>query len=357
LDTPKLSICLPNLNAGSFLAERFATIFAQSFTDWELIVYDSYSDDGSWDLIQEYAASEPRMRIFQGPREGIYPAWNFCLNQARGEYVYIAPSDDTASPELLARLVQPLEASPTLDIAMSDYQLIGEFGEPIESPIDEEKRAFYGEWINVPSVRAGITEFLLAASFGGPMWVTITSILMRRSLLQRTGLFSAAFGSAGDYAWALKAYLHTDIAFVPGRLATWRIHPKQATQRVPSYVYTQQTLRCIESAFSPPAVPSQSTFTSHWREKATRRWRDRFAADFSLFRDAALQHPPAFARNLVLALRTNPALVFDYALRGFPPRVGSGDEGGATGAARALIEELAAPWPPTARNGVAVPQI
>ena len=73
--TPRVSICVPNLGTRPFLPERFETIFNQTFTDWELIVYDSYSDDGSWEYIQELAAREPRMRISQGPREGTPDSW------------------------------------------------------------------------------------------------------------------------------------------------------------------------------------------------------------------------------------------------------------------------------------------
>ena len=68
--SPTVSICVPNLNTRPFLRERFHTILDQTFQDWELLVYDSYSDDGAWEYICEIAAREPRMRAWQGPREG-----------------------------------------------------------------------------------------------------------------------------------------------------------------------------------------------------------------------------------------------------------------------------------------------
>jgi glycosyltransferase involved in cell wall biosynthesis len=76
---PKVSICLPNLNNMRFLPERLESIFQQSFTDWELVVVDNYSDDGAWRYFVEEAAKERRMRISQAPREGIYGNWNNCL--------------------------------------------------------------------------------------------------------------------------------------------------------------------------------------------------------------------------------------------------------------------------------------
>src|SRR5438477_9294469 len=102
---PKVSICVPNLNTRPYLPERFETIFNQTFQDWELIVCDSYSDDGSWEYIQELAAREPRMRISQTPRKGVFAGFNDCIQLARGEHVYIATSDDTMSPDFLEEMV------------------------------------------------------------------------------------------------------------------------------------------------------------------------------------------------------------------------------------------------------------
>src|SRR5215470_560971 len=106
---PLVSICVPNLNTLRFLEERFDTIFNQTFHDWELFVFDSYSDDGSWEFIQELAKKRQRMRTAQGPREGPYPAWNECLRRTTGEYVYFATSDDAMAPEFLEKMVAALD--------------------------------------------------------------------------------------------------------------------------------------------------------------------------------------------------------------------------------------------------------
>ncbi len=86
MTNPKVSICVPNLNTLPFLPERFETIFNQTFQDWELLVYDGYSDDGAWEYIGQLAAREPRMHIWQGPREGTPGSWSPCVRKARGEY-------------------------------------------------------------------------------------------------------------------------------------------------------------------------------------------------------------------------------------------------------------------------------
>ena len=105
---PLVSICMPTLNARRFLEPRMESILTQTLTDWELIVCDSFSDDGTWEFLQSYK-SDPRVRLYQVPREGLYAGWNECLRRATGAYVYVATADDTCKPELLEKMVGALE--------------------------------------------------------------------------------------------------------------------------------------------------------------------------------------------------------------------------------------------------------
>src|SRR5690348_5094098 len=106
--TPLISICVPNLNKRRFLEERMEALLAQTFTDWEMIVCDSYSDDGSWEFLEKFK-TDPRIRLYQVPRAGLYAGWNECLQRSRGTYINIATSADTAVPTLFEKLVEPLE--------------------------------------------------------------------------------------------------------------------------------------------------------------------------------------------------------------------------------------------------------
>src|SRR6476620_3958300 len=125
---PRVSMCVPNLNTRPFLPERFRTIFAQTFTDWELLVYDSYSADGAWEYILDVAGREPRLRAWQGPREGTPGSWNPCIRAARGEYVYIATSDDTMAPDCVEKLAAALDAHPECGLAHCQLRPIDEKG-------------------------------------------------------------------------------------------------------------------------------------------------------------------------------------------------------------------------------------
>jgi glycosyltransferase involved in cell wall biosynthesis len=231
---PKVSICVPNLNTLPFLPERFETIFNQSFQDWELLVYDGYSTDGAWEYISRLAAGESRMRIWQGPREGTPGSWTPCVREASGEYVYIATSDDTMPPDCLEKLVAALETHPECGLAHCSLRTIDEKGREILEWWWSRNSAFgrsSGEFVNRPHIRRAPFDGLLHL-LGETVYISITQLLIRRSLFDRIGLFESRWGSVGDFNWNMRAALVANTVHVPDTWGGWRIHSSQATAGV-----------------------------------------------------------------------------------------------------------------------------
>src|SRR5207244_5483721 len=92
---PKVSILLPSLSAREFLEPRIDSLINQTFPDWEAIVLDSQSTDGSWEFFKSVAKTDPRFHLYQISREGLYAALNRGLDLATGELLYLASCDDT----------------------------------------------------------------------------------------------------------------------------------------------------------------------------------------------------------------------------------------------------------------------
>ncbi len=230
---PLVSICVPNLNTRPYLPERFATIFDQTFQDWELIVYDSHSDDGSWEYIQALASKEPRMRISQGPREGPYPAWNECIRQVKGEYVYIATSDDTMAPDFLEKTTYALEKHPECDLAHTWLKMVGDGAADLQRGWEEGLifARSSGSLLRKSHIRRAPFDGLLHLS-GATVYTSITQLLVRRTLFDRIGYFEKTWGSVGDFNWGMRAGLVANTVHVPQTWGGWRIHNSQATAAV-----------------------------------------------------------------------------------------------------------------------------
>ena len=115
---PKVSVVIPNYNHARFLPRRIDCILGQTFQDFELILLDDCSTDDSRSILSKYA-DDPRVRIeFNAVNSGsTFKQWNKGVRLARGEYVWIAESDDYADERLLEKLVPLLDAEPRTVLA------------------------------------------------------------------------------------------------------------------------------------------------------------------------------------------------------------------------------------------------
>ena len=320
------------------------TILSQTMMDWELIVCDSYSDDKSWEFFQKFKGDK-RVRLFQVPREGLYAGWNECLRRVTGEYVYIAPSDDTMQPTLLERLLVPLGRMPEVHIALCDYERMNEHGQPIARErrfIDE----VLGEWVHIPSVRSGQTEFLLNMCAPGTLWITMNSLLFRRNLLERVGHFTTKFGSFGDLDWTLRASLATDIAWVPQSLAGFRRHKDQATPQEFAPAHWNLVRRIQRSVLRDECagVPALWKTMPHWEKQLLAYGRSRYLCSLKLYRLHARRNPQEFLAHCWEGARQEPRWLLGRMLQAFG--ASGEDKIDWVSHARELIKFFKAPWPP-----------
>jgi len=108
---PIVSIITPVYNASRWLPDTFATVKAQTLTDWEQILVDDGSTDDSLALVQAAATEDPRFRSLRTPKNGgPSAARNMALENARGRYVAFLDADDLWHPEKLERAVDWMQS-------------------------------------------------------------------------------------------------------------------------------------------------------------------------------------------------------------------------------------------------------
>src|SRR5713226_4493070 len=118
---PQISIVIPTYNGSRFIQSALTTVLSQTFSDWELIVVDDGSADGTPDLINEYA-SEPRITILRLDHQGLARARNRGLAVAQGDYVAFLDVDDQWRPTYLAQMGRALEHAPEAVAAFAGWQ-------------------------------------------------------------------------------------------------------------------------------------------------------------------------------------------------------------------------------------------
>ncbi|HKT81142.1 MAG TPA: glycosyltransferase family A protein [Vicinamibacterales bacterium] len=116
---PRVSVLMTAFNRESLIAESIESVLAQTMTDFELVIVDDCSTDGTVRVVQRYL-SDPRVRLVQNERNlGDYPNRNHAATLAGGEFLKYHDSDDVMYPHCLEIMVQALERYPAADFAMS----------------------------------------------------------------------------------------------------------------------------------------------------------------------------------------------------------------------------------------------
>ena len=136
---PRLSIGLPVYNGERYLGESLDALLGQSYEDFELIISDNASTDGTAGICRRYMKQDSRIRYIQQPRNiGAVPNHNFVVGQAGGQLFKWASHDDRYAPDLLKSCVDALDEYPHIVLAHSWTALIDNSGavtETIEYPL------------------------------------------------------------------------------------------------------------------------------------------------------------------------------------------------------------------------------
>lgn len=195
-------------NAQRYVAETIRSVLAQSYRDFEFVIVDDGSADGSLAILREFERVEPRVRVISRPNTGIVGAANDGIDASRGEYIARHDADDLSHPDRLALQVAYLDAHPEVVAVGSRMELIDPYGSPLG--VSDHKLD-----------HAGIEADLLR----GSGWA-----LPQPAAMMRRSAFEAAGRYRDKYLWSEDLDLFLRIAMV-GRLANieqplvkWRRH-------------------------------------------------------------------------------------------------------------------------------------
>ena len=243
----KVSILLPSLNAREFLEPRIRSIVDQTFGDWETIVLDSGSTDGSWEYFQSIAQTDSRFQLHQIPRHGLYAALNRGFELATGEFIHIATADDSMSPGFLSEMLGALSKCPDAGIAACDVLLIDRTGNPLSEQeltgsmstrsarnllsLDVVRTAFSGKAASPGINFRPIPHDCLLHFDGRSVYLSLNQLVVRTDLAQAAAPFDTTIGSVGDFKWLLRLTSSTGTVHVPKKLAMWRFHGEQLSMQ------------------------------------------------------------------------------------------------------------------------------
>lgn len=198
----KITVGLPVYNGANYLAAAIESILAQSCPDFDLLISDNASTDGTEEICRAYARRDRRIRYIRQPRNiGAAANYNFVAEKSEHPYFKWAAHDDLLAPGFLATCLDILERDPAIVLASPASALIDESGMPL--PYSSERGGIVDRmgvcWPVLPEQNSDLMAADPALRFRAVMLRMFMCVeifgLMRHSALQRA-LPQGSFGGA-----------------------------------------------------------------------------------------------------------------------------------------------------------------
>jgi glycosyltransferase involved in cell wall biosynthesis len=264
--TPTFSIIVPTFNQAKYLGAALDSILSQSYTDWEVVVVNDGSTDGTAGILNDYALRDRRIRVFDQPNGGVAAALNRGLSEARGTWINWLSSDDLFEPNKLQVNYDWIQRYPECNFFFSYFSLLEERTSSLTK---------HGLWGPLPKPEHQILTLLYRNFISG------ITICIRREAWERVGQFDTSLRYGQDYDQWLRLLRHNKAIFIPEWLVINRNHSEQGSEVFPEACYFDTAcaaIRFINETQFPSLVPfadlsdpkvvwMQSEL--HWRLPAT----------------------------------------------------------------------------------------
>ncbi len=219
MDKPLASVVMPVFNGERFLREAVESVLAQSFTDFEFIIIDDGSTDGTAAMLDSYARSDPRVRVYHQENKGLVESLNRGCGLAQGKYLAIMHADDLAVRNRLRWQIEFMERHADIGVVGGAAETIDSTGRALtclHPPLDDE------------DIKNALLHY-------NPM--AHPTVVMRKETFVSVGGYRRFF-PAEDYDMWLRIAERWRLANLEAVVLRYRIHPNQASNQK----RTQETL-------------------------------------------------------------------------------------------------------------------
>ena len=211
MNPPVVSVAMVVRNMERFVAEAIESVLNQTFRDFELVIVDFGSSDGSPSIISRYQEKDSRVRFHAIPPCGLSEARNASCRVARGRYIALLDADDVAFPDRLERQVAYLEAHPETAL----------LGGAIVCTDSSGSRQF--------TKLFPLTDAEIRAALEHQTVLHQTTVIMRREVLEMVKGYRRAFALSEDYDLWLRVIERFQVANLAEPVVYYRIHPGQVS--------------------------------------------------------------------------------------------------------------------------------
>ncbi len=227
----KVSVIIPNYNHAQFLNKRVSSILNQTFKDFELIILDDFSTDNSREIIERVVEENPSIKtIFNQANSGSpFIQWNRGVREAKGEYIWIAESDDYAHESFLQRCVDILDNKPNVGLVHCNSNVIdlqnGEQCTSMEWNCKIDNKKWREDYINRGDKEI-CSSLCVKATINN-----VSSVLFRKEAYISCGYAKESMHYCGDWQLYISILSKYGIAYICDPLNTIRIHSQSTLNK------------------------------------------------------------------------------------------------------------------------------
>lgn len=208
---PDISVVMSVYNAEKYLREAIDSILQQSFREFEFIIVNDGSKDGSLSIIQSY--NDPRIRLIDNEgNKGLIYSLNTAFKSATGKYIARMDADDISLPQRLAQQFAFMEANPSVGVCSCNYTQFNAEQETAYTAFTDHNEVFATMFFNCSVVHPSL-------------------MLRKASLMECDLLFDEKYKYAEDYELWSRLLFKCRFSAVPQTLLRYRLHNQQVTQK------------------------------------------------------------------------------------------------------------------------------
>ena len=206
---PRVSVVLPVYNQEQYLAAALHSVLQQTFADYELIVVDDGSTDGTSSILTHYQ-SQHWFTVITQENQGLPRALNAGFARARGDYLTWTSSDNVMLPDMLTTLTAALDENPQVGLVYADFSLL----DKADHDLGPLQTAEYDP------------HLLLHTN------LVHCCFLYRRTCMERVGGYDPAFRYSEDWEYWIRISRHFRMQRVPKILYRYRFHHTSMTSEI-----------------------------------------------------------------------------------------------------------------------------
>jgi glycosyltransferase involved in cell wall biosynthesis len=222
LFTPTVTVLMPVFNATATLRPALRSIQQQTISDWELVLVDDGSTDGSGDLAASLAAADPRIKVIRQSHAGLVPALERGLIEARGQFIARMDADDVSYPDRLALQVDFLQWTPQIGVVAGLVEFEGDDA--------AAGYALHVDWLNRLTTPQDIwLNRFVESPLAHP------SVMFRRDLVDRLDGYRAGPFPEDYELWLRWMDAGVEMAKIPRRVLIWNDSPGRLSRTDPRY--------------------------------------------------------------------------------------------------------------------------